>query len=242
MDGPRQSRHHRACKPSTPRPSRAASGRSGGIFDVPKLQSELTALEEQTHRRRLLGQPGKGAQGHRPRSTPSRATSSPWLSSTSGSRTSTCSARSPSTMTISPRGKRSRRNMMRWRRRSSDFELSVLLSGEYDKSGAFITIHCGAGGTESCDWADMLLRMYTRWCERSGYKLEMVDYAAGRRSRRAQRDASRSPATTPTASSTASAACTAWCASARSIPRRNATRASPAWTSRRTSRTTATSS
>ena len=37
----------------------------------------------------------------------------------------------------------------------------------------------GAGGTESCDWADMLLRMYTRWCERSGYKLEMVDFAAG---------------------------------------------------------------
>jgi peptide chain release factor 2 len=61
----------------------------------------------------------------------------------------------------------------------SDFELSVLLNGEYDKSGAFITIHSGAGGTESCDWADMLLRMYTRWCERSGFKLEMVDFAAG---------------------------------------------------------------
>jgi peptide chain release factor 2 len=61
----------------------------------------------------------------------------------------------------------------------SDFELSVLLSGEYDKNGAFITIHSGAGGTESCDWADMLLRMFTRWSERSGYKLEMVDFAAG---------------------------------------------------------------
>jgi peptide chain release factor 2 len=50
----------------------------------------------------------------------------------------------------------------------ADFELRVLLSGEYDKSGAFVTIHSGAGGTEACDWADMLLRMFTRYCERSG--------------------------------------------------------------------------
>jgi len=60
-----------------------------------------------------------------------------------------------------------------------DFELKVMLSKEYDKNGAYVTIHCGAGGTESCDWADMLLRMYQRWCERSGYKTEMVDFAAG---------------------------------------------------------------
>ena len=61
----------------------------------------------------------------------------------------------------------------------SDFELACMLSGEYDKNGAYITIHCGAGGTESCDWADMLLRMYTRWCERSGFKTELVDFAPG---------------------------------------------------------------
>lgn len=61
----------------------------------------------------------------------------------------------------------------------NDFELTVMLSGEYDKNNAYVTVHCGAGGTESCDWADMLLRMYTRWCERSGYKVEMVDFAPG---------------------------------------------------------------
>ena len=61
----------------------------------------------------------------------------------------------------------------------SDFELAMLLTGELDKNGAYVTIHCGAGGTESCDWADMLLRMYQRWCERSGYKTEMVDFAPG---------------------------------------------------------------
>ncbi|MGA7902213.1 MAG: PCRF domain-containing protein, partial [Terrimicrobiaceae bacterium] len=43
------------------------------------------------------------------------------------------------------------------------FELQQLLSGDFDKSPAFLTIHAGAGGTESCDWADMLLRMYSRW-------------------------------------------------------------------------------
>lgn len=60
-----------------------------------------------------------------------------------------------------------------------EFELTVMLSGEYDRNNAYVTIHCGAGGTESCDWADILLRMYTRWAERSGYKVEMVDFQPG---------------------------------------------------------------
>ncbi|MBQ0052242.1 MAG: peptide chain release factor 2 [Treponema sp.] len=50
-----------------------------------------------------------------------------------------------------------------------------LLSGEADKNGCFLTIHSGAGGTEACDWAYMLSRMYIRWAERHGYKLETVD-------------------------------------------------------------------
>ena len=59
------------------------------------------------------------------------------------------------------------------------FELLQLLSGEFDASNAFVTIHSGAGGTESCDWADMLMRMYQRWCERSGYTKEIVDIQEG---------------------------------------------------------------
>ena len=56
-------------------------------------------------------------------------------------------------------------------------ELSILnlLSGEVDKNGCFLTIHAGAGGTEACDWAYMLSRMYIRWAERHGYKMETVD-------------------------------------------------------------------
>lgn len=59
------------------------------------------------------------------------------------------------------------------------FELQSLLSGEHDRSNAFLTIHAGAGGTESCDWADMLLRMYQRWMERHGFKSQIVDIQPG---------------------------------------------------------------
>jgi len=60
-----------------------------------------------------------------------------------------------------------------------EFELRQFLSGENDRANAFITIHSGAGGTESCDWADMLLRMYQRWIERSGYKSQTIDIQQG---------------------------------------------------------------
>ncbi|MEO6052637.1 MAG: peptide chain release factor 2 [Chthoniobacterales bacterium] len=59
------------------------------------------------------------------------------------------------------------------------FELQQLLSGENDISNAFMTIHAGAGGTESCDWADMLLRMYHRWIERNGFQVQTVDIQEG---------------------------------------------------------------
>ena len=61
----------------------------------------------------------------------------------------------------------------------ADFELRQFLSGENDGVNAFLTIHSGAGGTESCDWADMLLRMYQRWIERHGFKSQMVDIQTG---------------------------------------------------------------
>ena len=58
-------------------------------------------------------------------------------------------------------------------------KVSALLSGEADGNDTFIEIHAGAGGTESQDWAEMLQRMYYRWAEQRGYKVEMVDYQAG---------------------------------------------------------------
>ena len=60
-----------------------------------------------------------------------------------------------------------------------EFELRQFLSGENDRANTFLTIHSGAGGTESCDWADMLLRMYQRWIERSGYNSQIIDVQTG---------------------------------------------------------------
>ncbi len=58
-------------------------------------------------------------------------------------------------------------------------ELAAMLSGEHDSNNAIVEIHPGAGGTESQDWADMLMRMYMRWCERKGYKVQVVDLLPG---------------------------------------------------------------
>ena len=57
--------------------------------------------------------------------------------------------------------------------------IKTLLSGEYDSTDAIIKLNAGAGGTESCDWAGMLYRMYTRWAERKGFTVEVLDYLDG---------------------------------------------------------------
>ncbi len=61
----------------------------------------------------------------------------------------------------------------------SQFELNLLLSGPYDKNNAILELHPGAGGTESQDWGSMLLRMYTRYAEKKGFKVETLDYLPG---------------------------------------------------------------
>ena len=63
--------------------------------------------------------------------------------------------------------------------RLNELEFQMTLSGEYDARDAIVAIHAGAGGTESQDWAQMLLRMYLRWAERRGYKAEILDISPG---------------------------------------------------------------
>jgi peptide chain release factor 2 len=60
-----------------------------------------------------------------------------------------------------------------------ELEIRTLLSGEHDDADAIASVHAGAGGTESCDWADMLLRMYLRWCERRGFAAEVLEVQPG---------------------------------------------------------------
>ncbi|AQS08456.1 peptide chain release factor 2 [Clostridium saccharobutylicum] len=60
-----------------------------------------------------------------------------------------------------------------------DYNMKILLSGEYDKNNAILTLHVGVGGTDANDWTEMLLRMYTRWCEKQGYTVETIDLIPG---------------------------------------------------------------
>lgn len=64
-------------------------------------------------------------------------------------------------------------------RKVEEFELQLLLNQPYDKMNAILELHPGAGGTESQDWGQMLMRMYTRWAEKRGFKVEVLDYLAG---------------------------------------------------------------
>ncbi|MDD6388777.1 MAG: peptide chain release factor 2 [Bacilli bacterium] len=70
-------------------------------------------------------------------------------------------------------------NIQELENRTKNEEVSVLLNGPYDKEGAILEIHPGAGGTESCDWANMLSRMYQRFFDKKGFKYELIDEQAG---------------------------------------------------------------
>lgn len=69
--------------------------------------------------------------------------------------------------------------MKSFEKQFDEMRISTLLSGEYDENDAILTLHAGAGGTESCDWAGMLYRMYSKWAEKRGYKAEVLDFLDG---------------------------------------------------------------
>lgn len=69
--------------------------------------------------------------------------------------------------------------MKSFQKKFDEMRVSTLLSGEYDANDAILTLHAGAGGTESCDWAGMLYRMYSKWSEKRGYKTEVLDFLDG---------------------------------------------------------------
>src|SRR5881296_356429 len=105
------------------------------------------------------------------------------------------------------------------------FELKVMMSGAHDAKAAVLSIHPGAGGTESQDWAQMLLRMYLRWCERAGLRRRSWTSSPATR-RGSSRRPSRLRASTPTAPSRARRAFTGSSGSRRSTPRAAGRRAS----------------
>jgi peptide chain release factor 2 len=116
------------------------------------------------------------------------------------------------------------------RAEASRREVEALLSGEADNNDTFLEVHAGAGGTESQDWASMLLRMYARWAEQHDYKIEFMEETPGE-------EAGIKSATLQIKGATLTAGrrrrrgCIGWCASRRSIPMRGVTRRSPAFRS-----------
>lgn len=64
-------------------------------------------------------------------------------------------------------------------RQVEEFKIEILLSGEYDRNDAILTLHTGVGGSDANDWTYMLLRMYTRWCEKKGYAVKTLEYLPG---------------------------------------------------------------
>ena len=71
------------------------------------------------------------------------------------------------------------REIAKFEKEFEDLRIRTLLSGEYDSCNAIVTLHAGAGGTDSCDWANMLYRMYTRYAQSKGFQITVLDYQDG---------------------------------------------------------------
>ena len=108
-------------------------------------------------------------------------------------------------------------------------EVSGLLSGPDDMRSCFFSIHAGAGGTESCDWANMLLRMYTRYFEQNGYAYEEMDLTPGEEAGIRSIDVAGERGRLRSASSRARRGCIGWCGSARSTRKAGGIRVLPRW-------------
>ena len=215
------------CWPTSPR----APPRSGGIFDYDRKSLRLNevnaALENPERLERAQAGPGTGpreedagdrGRDHRPPAAQPRRQHRA-LRDGQGRR-----------RLRRPAGA-SRARPAKLRETVEQLEFRRMFSNPADPTNCFLDIQAGAGGTEACDWAQMLLRQYLRYCERKGFKAEVLEESRRRRGRHQERHASRSRATTPSASCAPKPACTGWCARARSIRRAAATPASPACSS-----------
>lgn len=150
----------------------------GGIFDVPSLKSELDALEhQQSH-------PDFWNDQNRAKKTVDRVNvikrKVEPLERLEGEVVGFADDLSVAQeMGDLDMMREMERNYAQLEKEISAFELDQLLSGPLDRGNAFLTIHAGVGGTEACDWADMLLRMYQRYSDRQGWKVDIIDHQAG---------------------------------------------------------------
>ncbi|MCE9611930.1 MAG: peptide chain release factor 2 [Chthoniobacter sp.] len=165
-------------KPSIPTNSKPAWGNSGGIFDFAKLQTRLAELEGQ------MAEPDFWANKERAQKNVEEVSAlrgkiTPLL--TLGRQVDEL----PVLIELALEAKDADSAAEVEKEHAAilgglgDFEMKMLLAGPNDRCNAFLTINSGAGGTESCDWADMLLRMYQRWIERHGFQSHIMDIQLG---------------------------------------------------------------
>jgi peptide chain release factor 2 len=157
-------------------------GNFGGIFDYPKLQARLSELEEQTTAPDFWNNKER-AQATIDETTQIRSKVQPLaalIRRADDLEVLVGLAREEKQFESQASAFREvEQEYAALIRELESFELKMLLSGEFDKNNAFLTIHAGAGGTESCDWADMLCRMYQRWIERNGFGSQIIDIQDG---------------------------------------------------------------
>jgi peptide chain release factor 2 len=148
----------------------------GSIFDPTKLRQQLTAIEKQASDPSLWSNPQKSQQVMREKK---RLEDMLAIETDLGRRVDDISAY----FDLAREGEKVdddlRREIAALREKVEKLETETLLSGENDARNAIVTIHPGAGGTESQDWADMLLRMYLRWAEQQGFQTVLYDYQPG---------------------------------------------------------------
>lgn len=161
-----------------PRRWRRVCRRSGGPFDIEDKQRALGALDAQAEDPHLWEDPDR-AQGIMQERTRLSRTLDAFKAAAS-------SLEDNLTLFAMAQEEGDRDSMIeavngleRTERLLNELELARMLGGENDSENAFVDIHAGAGGTEACDWAEMLLRMYLRWSERKGFKAEILELTPG---------------------------------------------------------------
>lgn len=157
---------------------RSRSWNFGGIFDLPRLTDELQFLTRQIEQPDFWKDPRGAARISRKKATVERELNR-WHEIERKQGDLTAMLDLAEEAQDSELEAELERELDAFERSVEHLHVELLLSGELDENNALLAIHPGAGGTESQDWAQMLLRMYVRWAERAGYKVETLDLQGG---------------------------------------------------------------
>jgi peptide chain release factor 2 len=154
------------------------SANSGGIFDFSRLTSELHELEQQTAQPDFWNNQQHAARVNRRKSSLEREIRR-WADIDRQNGDLTALLQLAAESEDAELSRELETSLAQFEQSVERLRIELLLSGEHDGSNAIVAIHPGAGGTESQDWAQMLMRMYVRWAERKGYKVAALDLLAG---------------------------------------------------------------